>query len=528
MDAVTKTLADENAALRKSNLQLQQSLAHKEMIIAQKQQQIEQLLEQFHLQRHRQFGASSEQVAPGQGHLFNEVEVILAEGSAEPEAPTADETEHGAATPRPMRGRRQPLPAALPRLDVIHDLTEPDKVCACGCERHAIGEVISEQLDIIPAQVRVIRHIRKKYGCAGCEAAPITAALPPQPIPKSNASPGLLAHIAVAKYQDALPLHRQESVLQRAGIDLPRQTLARWMIRAAELLQPLHHLLRDHLLAGPVIHCDETVVQVLKEPNKSATSHSYMWVQSGGPPHQAVTLFDYRPNRSGQVPLHLLQDYRGYLMTDGYEGYNAIAQQDGVEHLCCWAHVRRKFVEAQRAQPKSKNTKIGTVGKADMALNYIGKLYGIERRCHGDDLAARHQIRQQESVPLLQQLRAWLDKMLSTVLPSGKLGEALLYLHKCWHKLIRYTERGDLPIDNNRAENAIRPFVVGRKNWLFSDTPQGANASAIIYGVIETAKANRLEPYAYLRRLFTDLPSAANIEAIEQLLPWALTPDEQA
>lgn len=524
MDAATKTLPNDDADLKKIILQLQQSLAHKDQIIAQKQQQIEQLLEQFRLQRHRQFGASSEQ-APGQGHLFNEVEILAAENPDDDE----EETPVGAeVTKKPARGRRQPLPAELPRIDVIHDLADSEKVCACGCQRHVIGEAVSEQLDIIPAQVRVIHHIRKKYACAQCESAPVTAALPPQPIPKSNASPGLLAHIAVAKYQDALPLHRQESILQRAGIDLSRQTLARWMIQSANVLQPLHNLLRDQLLAGPVIHCDETVVQVLKEPDKSPASHSYMWVQSGGPPDKAVTLFDYRSSRSGQVPVQLLQDYRGYLMTDGYEGYNAIAQQDGVEHLCCWAHVRRKFVEAQRAQPKSKHAKSSAVGKADMALNYIGKLYGIEQRCRGGEVATRHQIRQQESVPLLQQLRAWLDKTLGTVLPSGKLGEALQYLHKYWHKLIRYTERGDLPIDNNRAENAIRPFVVGRKNWLFSDTAQGANASAILYSVIETAKANGLEPYAYLRRLFTDLPSAHSIEAIEQLLPWAMTSDELA
>jgi len=351
MDAALKTLADENSELKKIILQQQH-------LLTQKQQQIEQLLEQFRLQRHRQFGASSEQ-SPGQGHLFNEVEILVEENpddGAEENSVSADDKKKSA------RGRRQPLPAELPRIDVIHDLADSEKMCACGCQRHVIGEVVSEQLDIIPAQVRVIHHIRKKYGCAQCESAPVTAALPPQPIPKSNASPGLLAHIAVAKYQDALPLHRQESILQRAGIDLSRQTLARWMIQSAQLLQPLHNLLRDQLLASAVIHCDETVVQVLKEPNKLPTSQSYMWVQSGGPPHRAVTVFDYRPSRAGQVPLQLLQGYRGYLMTDGYEGYNAIVQQDGIEHLCCWAHVRRKFIEAQRAQPKSKNTKSSVVG----------------------------------------------------------------------------------------------------------------------------------------------------------------------
>ena len=510
MNAASKILPDDPVQLKKIIHQQQQ-------LLTQKQQQIEQLLEQFRLHRHRQFGASSEQ-APGQGHLFNEVETLASEDidDGEEESPVVIEEKEK----RPARGRRQPLPAEFPRIEIIHDLADSEKVCACGCPLSVMGEAVSEQLDMIPAQVHVIRHIRKKYACAQCESAPVTAALPPQPIPKSNASPGLLAHIAIAKYQDALPLHRQENILQRAGIDLSRQTLARWMIQSAQLLQPLHNLLRDYLLVGPVIHCDETVVQVLKEADKSPTSHSYMWVQSGGPPDKTVTLFDYRSSRSGQVPLQLLQGYRGYLMTDGYEGYNAIAQQDGVEHLCCWAHVRRKFIEAQRAQPKSKNTKGSAIGKTDMALNYIGKLYGIEQRNNTADIETRYQHRQRESVPLLNQLRAWLDKTLATVPPSGKLGEALHYLHKYWSKLIRYTHRGDLPIDNNRAENAIRPFVIGRKNWLFSDTPQGASASAIIYSVIETAKSNGLEPYAYLRKVFTELPAAKTVEAIEALLPW--------
>lgn len=511
MNSATKILADENAELKKIILQQKQ-------LLTQKQQQIEHLLEQFRLQCHRQFGASSEQ-APGQGHLFNEVEILATEALDDTSAEDVAIITDADIKEKPARGYRKPLPMELPRIDVIHDLPESEKLCACGCQRAEIGEVVSEQLDIIPAQVRVIRHVRKKYGCAQCESAPLTAALPPQPIPKSNASAGLLAHIATAKYCDALPLYRQESILQRAGIDLSRQTLARWMIQSANLLQPLHNLLRDHLLSGSIIHCDETVVQVLKEPDKSATSQSYMWVQSGGPPQQAVTLFDYRSSRSGQVPVQLLSGYCGYLMSDGYEGYNAIAQQDGIEHLCCWAHVRRKFIEAQRAQSKLKS-KHSSVSKADMALNFIGKLYGIEARIKEIAIEERYIIRQQESLLLLQQLRAWLDKTLSTVLPSGKLGEALQYLHKYWPKLIRYLERGDLPIDNNRAENAIRPFVIGRKNWLFSDTPQGAQASAIIYSVIETAKANGLEPYNYLRHVFTELPGAQTLEQIEALLPW--------
>jgi transposase len=511
----------------KDVLQLQQLLVEKDRLIAEQarriteqQSQIAALLEQFRLQRHQRFGASSEQ-APGQGTLFNEAETLVAE--------TPDEVTPSAATltadtpKQPGRGRRRPLPPELPRIDVVHDLAAGQHQCACGCQLSALGEEISEQLDIIPAQVRVIRHIRKTYACPRCETAPITAPLPAQPIPKSNASAGLLAHIAVAKYQDGLPLYRQEAILQRAGIDLSRQTLARWMIQTAELLQPLHNLLRDALLSGPVIHCDESVVQVLKEPDKPPQSPSYMWVQAGGPPPHNVILYDYHPSRSGQVPLRLLEGYRGYLMTDGYEGYNAIAGGDGISHLCCWAHARRKFVEAKRAQPKTKGA--AKTGKVDVALNFIGKLYGIEQGLRGSDRETRYRIRQRDSVPTLTQLRLWLDKTLDTVLPKGKLGEALQYLHKYWPKLIRYTEDGGLPIDNNRVENAIRPFVVGRKNWLFSDTPQGATASALIYSVIESAKANNLEPYSYLRHVLKELPAAASVEAFEQLLPWRVDRD---
>jgi len=510
----------------KDVVQLQQLLLEKDRLIAQQaqriaeqQSQIADLFEQFRLFRHRQFGASSEQGVE-QAWLFNEAEQIAAEEARE----LAKSAEAEPAMARPAaRGGRKPLPPELSRVDVVHALPEHKQQCACGCQMSVLGEEISEQLDVIPAQVRVIRHIRKKYACPRCQSAPITAPLPAQPIPKSNASAGLLAHIAVAKYQDALPLHRQEAILQRAGIDLSRQTLARWMIQAADLLQPLHNLLRDALLSGPVIHCDETVVQVLKEPDKPPPSQCYMWVQAGGPPPHKVILYDYHPSRSGQVPLRLLEGYRGYLMTDGYEGYNAIAAGDGITHLCCWAHARRKFVEAKRAQPKPKGA--AKTGKVDVALNFISKLYGIEQGLRDSDRETRYRIRQQDSVPVLNQLRAWLDKSLETVLPKGKLGEALQYLHKYWPKLIRYTKDGGLPIDNNRVENAIRPFVLGRKNWLFSDTPQGAAASAVIYSVIESAKANNLEPYSYLRHVFKELPAATCVEDFEKLLPWLVDRD---
>lgn len=403
----------------------------------------------------------------------------------------------------------------------MHEVSESERTCPCGTAMVVIGEDVSEQLDIVPIQVRVLRHVRKRYGCPGGTHAPVLAPLPAQPLPKSNASVNFLAMLLVAKFLDGLSLTRFEHVLARHGALVPRQTLARWVIGAA-VLQPLHNLLRDILLDGALIHMDETVVQVLKEPGKAPTSNSYMWVQTGGPPERPVVLYDYDPSRSSEVPSRLLEGFRGYLMTDGYDGYSAVARGPHVEHLVCWAHVRRRFVEAARVQPKGKR------GKADEAIELIGRLYGVERSWRDGDDAQRWQARQRHSVPLLAELRAWLDATLPTVPGKNKLGEALNYLHKYWTKLERYTERGDLPIDNNRCENAIRPFVIGRKGWLFADTPAGAHASAVIYSLVQTAKANGVEPYQWLCRVLRDLPAASTVEQTEALLPWNINMTQAA
>ena len=479
---------------------------------------MQHMMEQFLLARHRMFGASSEQ-SSGQGRLFDEAEVLAADSNAAqdvaslPPADTKADSKAGNAGNKP-RGKRRPLPAELTRVDVVHDVPEAERTCPCGTPMVEIGEDVSEQLDLVPMQVRVLRHIRKRYGCPASAHAPVTAALPPQPLPKSNASADLLAMLLVIKFIDGLPLARVEYVLARHGVTVPRQTLARWVIGAAGVLQPLLNLMRDALLEGTLLHIDETVVQVLKEPGKTPTSNSYMWVQTGGPPGRPVVVFDYDASRGGQVPVRLLHDYRGYVMTDGYKGYNELMSTDGIEQLVCWAHVRRRFVEAVKVQPKGKR------GLADEAVALIGKLYGIEREHKDAQDEVRLLARQQHSVPALAALRLWLDKTLPGVTPKSALGTALSYLRDYWPRLIRYTERGDLPIDNNRAENAIRPFVVGRKAWLFSDTVAGANASAVIYSVLETAKASGVEPYTWLRRVLRDLPAAKTVEQVEALLPW--------
>lgn len=489
-------------------------------------QRVQEIYEQLRLARHRQFGRSSEAHA-GQGRLFDEAEALaLGTTEADDIAPLAQEANTGAedgnadtidapeARKPTRRGKREPLPAELPRVDVVHDVPQEERTCPCGAPMVEIGEEVSEQLDIIPMQIRVLRHIRKRYACPEKTQPPVTAPVPAQVLPKSNASAGLLAMLLTTKYVDGLPLARFEYVLARSGATVPRQTLARWVIGAAKALQPLHNLLRDALLDSAVIHMDETVLQVLKEPDKSPSSQSYMWVQVAGPPDKPIVLYDYDPSRSGQVPLRLLEGWRGYLMTDGYEGYSAVGRTDGVEHLMCWAHARRKFIEAQRVQAKGKR------GRADQAVELIARLYRVEREIKHATSEERHAARQARSLPVLAALRQWLDKTLPAVPPKTALGMAVAYLDKYWPKLVRFTERGDLPVDNNRVENSIRPFVVGRNAWLFSDTPAGAHASAVVYSLVETAKACGLEPYTWLCRALRRLPQAQCAEDYEALLPW--------
>jgi len=477
------------------------------------------MIEQSVLARHRLFGVSSEQSST-QGRLFDEAEALAqsttqAQDVAELPAETAVSDAKNDKAPK-GRGKRGPLSPDLKRVDVVHDVPEEERTCPCGTPMVEIGQDVSEQLDIVPMQVRVLRHIRKRYGCPGSAHAPVTAPLPPQPLPKSNASADFLAMLLTTKYVDGLPLARFENVLERHGASVPRQTLARWVIGSARVLQPLHNLIRDALLDGAVIHMDETVVQVLKEPDRKASSNSYMWVQTGGPPGKPVVVFDYDPSRSAEVPLRLLSGYKGYLMTDGYTGYAKLARAEGVEHLVCFAHVRRRFVEATRVQPKGKR------GRADEAVALIGKLYAIESAHKDATDEVRLRARQELSVPALAGLKIWMETTLPTVTPQSALGKALSYMDKYWPMLERYVERGDLPIDNNRCENAIRPFVIGRKSWLFSDTPAGAHASAVIYSLVETVKACGLEPYTWLRRVMRSLPLATTVDEVEALLPWNL------
>ncbi|WP_170132565.1 IS66 family transposase [Acidiferrobacter thiooxydans] len=438
----------------------------------------ELLQEQLNLAIARRYSARSEKGPSPQMGLFDEAEVE-AEVEAEREALAAEEVPEVesvvAGHIRKARGYRKPLPAALPRVDIIHELPEEARLTPDGQPLVVIGEEVSEQLDIVPATIRVLRHVRLKYGVRKDDASGVKIApLPPQPLPKTLASPGLLAHIVVSKYQDALPLYRQEQILTRIGVDLPRATMARWMVAlGTETAQPLVNLLRDQLLAYGYISMDETPTQVLKEPGKAATSQSYLWVQRGGPPEAPIILFDYDPSRSQEVPLRLLAGFTGILQTDGYAAYGAVVRAQGLIHAGCVAHCRRKFDEVIKSQGKHRKK-----GLAEEALAQIQKLYAVEKAARDFTPADRHRYRQEHARPLWDTLRTWLAIHRPGVPPQSALGRALAYLANEWDKLVVYLTDGRIPIDNN-ATNAVNGISrVIPRHGLFRVTVQRCDFAA--------------------------------------------------
>lgn len=460
--------------------------------------------------------------------FFNEAE---AEGDKAQPLPEESEDKQVEipAHKRARRGRK-PLDPALPREVVRHELPEHERVCPHdGAVLAEIGVEASEQLDIIPQQVRVIRHERVKYACPCCDGGLRLASRPPQIIPKGLLTESSLAWVATAKYLDGLPLYRQAVLLGRfGGTHWSRNTLAASIVRAGQAVQPVVNLLRDALLESFIVHGDETEVQVLKEPGRRPQAKSYMWVQmtdgSGkdgtGPP---IRLFGYRPGRSTATAKDVYEGLAagGVLMTDGYESYEAVAAQHRRLHLGCWAHCRRYFHEALQALPKDKR---GPEQLPARFIALIGQLYHVEAQARRDEADAQELMarRRQHSVPVLEQIKALAAEHLHAVLPKSLLGEALHYVSAQWPKLERYVQDGRYPIDNNDCENAIRPFVVGRRNWLFADTVAGANASANLYSLLQTCIVNRIDAYQYLKALFVALPRAKTVEDFEALLPWRL------
>lgn len=496
------------------------------------QQHIQSLFEHIRLSRQRLFGRRSEAHAGQQRLQFDEVEQTAKGATDEHDPaliPAADahtaegETAHPKASrsaPR-ARGKRGPIPPHITRVDVILDVPEDQRVCpCCGKTMVAIGEDISEQLTIIPMQVQALAFHRKRYGCPTRKHAPVIAERPAQVLPKSNASNDLLALLITAKYVDGLPLARMEYILGRAGALVPRVTLARWMIQTAEKLKPLEEAMNSVLTQYPVLQMDETPVQVLKEKDRSPSSQSYMWVRKGGPPERPVILYHYAPSRGKAVPMDLLKDWQGYLMCDGYGGYDEVGHRPDVELLACWVHARRGFVDAIKLQPKGKE------GRANEMVKMIAELYQVEKDSRLSTIEERYQSRQDISKPILDTIRHWLDANIPLTAPKSALGQAMAYMDRFWPRLIRYVEAGHLPIDNNETERAIRPFAIGRRAWLFSDTPAGAEASARLYSLVETAKANGLEPYTWLLKVMRGWPDASKSGHWEPLMPWNLKAED--
>lgn len=481
--------------------------------------------EELQLLRRKLFGRSAEKLSAEEQKqllLFNEAEDIV---FSQRQEPAAEERVEVRAHTRVKRGRK-PLPPELPRVEMVHDISEEDKKCACGQELSRIGEESLEKLEVIPPQIRVRRHVRPKYACKTCEGSgdedrPAVRIAPAvrQLLPKSIASPALVAYVLTAKFCDALPFYRQEKQFQRIGVDISRQDMANWSIAVFQRLTPFIELLRGEIRGGPRIGLDETTLQVMGEPDRPNTSKSYMWVFLGGSPERPVVEFQYHPTRSGKVPLEALRGYSGFIQTDGYDGYDETGRQPGVVHAGCWAHSRRKFFEAKEASKQA--------GSVDEALARIDALFRIERTLRAQKLSPQEFVRQrrEQAEPVLEKLNAWLHKRQGQVPPSLLLGKAIAYTIAQWPKLIRYLDSPHLGPSNNAVEQAIRPFVVGRKNWLISGSPAGAEASAGWYSIIETAKLNGVEPYLFLRYILSRLPEGDNPEDYHELLPWNVPRD---
>ncbi len=489
------------------------ALHKKDLTIKELQNKYQYLLEQFRLAQNKQFGKSSE-IDDVQGDLFNEAETLVDE-VAEPEVETINYTRN--------RPKRKALPKDLPREVIVHDISDEDKICdCCAGPLHKMGEDKSEQLEFIPAEIKVIEHVRLKYSCRACEKTGTKttikiASVPSSPIPKSMATPSLLSQIITSKYQFSLPLYRQETMFKQHGIELNRKTMSQWMIKCATLFKPIIDKLHDHLLKQVVIQADETTLRVLSEDKAKC----YMWVYCTGtdlPQKNGlknIVLYDYQASRSGSCAVNYLDGFAGALQVDGYQGY----EQTDAQLAGCWAHARRKFVEAQKAQGNNK------AGKAQWAISHIQKLYRVEKLIKNKSAEEKALLRGEQSQLLLEQYKVWLDKSALQVPPKSAVGKAIAYNLNQWQKLTRYVDNGALNIDNNRAERAVKPFVIGRKNWMFSNTASGAEASAVLYSLIETAKANGLTPFNYLMHLLEELPKIP--DDLEPLMPWNTVIDQK-
>ena len=499
----------------KKTIELPQSLHESHALIISQQEEIVQLqaryrqvLEQFKLAQQRNYARSSESNVLQLELQFDEAD------SVPPQELPKEEDNTITVTYTKSKPKRRPLPDNLPREVIEHDVPEHEKQCTCGCLKQRIGEEVTEQLEVIPAQLKVIQHVRPKYACNRCDEGVSIAPMPKLFLPKSMATPSLVAYTIISKYQDHLPLYRQEKIWQRMGIEIARNTVCGWIMAAAEVCMPMRDALMKSLIASGYIQADETRLQVMDEPNRKNTSLSYMWLYRSAKPDKPVVLFDYRETRQAAWPKDMLRDFKGYLQTDGYKGYDWVDKESDIIHLGCMAHARRPFAELVKLSK--------TVGKSHQAVAWFQKLYAIEKIAREGKFTheQRYQLRMEKAKPILEEMKSWLDQSLRHAVPQSKLEGALVYMHERWSELTNYLTDGSLEIDNNGAENQIRPFALGRKNWLIAGSPRGAHASALFYSLIATANANAINPFDYLKYLFENIRSCKTKDEFSALLPF--------
>ncbi|WP_041581975.1 IS66 family transposase [Salisediminibacterium selenitireducens] len=476
--------------------------------------------DQFSLMQKKKFGTSSEKTDERfeQGSLFNESEK---EQDAAEEEPTVEAITYER---KKKRKARKDLTENLYTETVTYTLPVEDQVCSCcNGELHIMKTQVKDELEIIPAEVKVKRYETTIYSCRHCERTgtrnPIVKAPSPErPFPGSLASPSIVSYMINQKFVQGVPLYRQEQEFKRMDVPISRQTMSNWIIEASEqMLEPIWDLMIRILTSLDVLHADETTVQVLKEDGKEAAAKSYMWLYRSGSHDVPIVIYDYQPGRASKYPRRFLEGFTGYLHVDGYGGYHALKPK--VELVGCWAHARRKFFDAVQTLPDDRDS---TTSAAKKGLNAIDELYRIEREIQNEYKTPEefYEARKERIEPPLEAFSAWVESMKPKILSKSLLGKAVIYASNQMEHLRTFLKDGRLAIDNNRAERSIKPFVIGRKNWIFSNTPRGAKSSSIIYSMIETAKENQLKPQAYLNYLFENLPSSKQSE-MEQFLPWS-------